>query len=72
MSRWATIFRLMGVGWYIGICIVLGTLGGLWLDRKFGTSPILVIAGLVLGTIVAGFGTYRMIKSGVGDGSNER
>ena len=61
MSRWAAALRLIGVGWYIGICIVLGVVGGLWLDSKFNTKPILVIVGLILGIIVAFYGVWRML-----------
>lgn len=53
--------RFIGVGWFIGISIVGGVLGGLWLDSKFGTAPILVIAGLILGLVVAFYGVYRML-----------
>ena len=49
------------MGWYIGICIILGVVGGLWLDSKFDTEPILVLAGLLLGITVAFYGVYRMI-----------
>ncbi|MFC2010308.1 AtpZ/AtpI family protein [Chloroflexota bacterium] len=61
MSRWVSALRLIGVGWYIGCCIVLGTLGGLWLDNKFNTGPIVAIVGLIVGILVAFYGTYRMI-----------
>ena len=61
MKRWEAAFRLIGVGWYIGGCIVLGVIGGLWLDNKFNTRPILVIVVLILGVIVAFYGVYRMI-----------
>ena len=61
MSRWAAALRLIGVGWYVGGCIVLGVLGGLWLDGKFNTRPLLVIVGLILGVVVAIYGVYRMI-----------
>lgn len=61
MSRWEAAFRLVGMGWYVGICIVLGVGGGRWLDNKFNTRPILVIVGLILGVIVAFYGVYRMI-----------
>ena len=61
MSRWETALRVVGVGWYIGICIVLGVWGGLWLDSKLNTRPILVIVGLILGIVVAFYGAYRMI-----------
>jgi len=53
--------RLIGVGWFVGLSILLGVWGGLWLDEKFGTAPVLVIAGLILGLVVAFYGVYRML-----------
>lgn len=41
--------------------ILLCTLGGLWLDRKFGTKWI-VIVGFVLGTIAGFQNVYRLVK----------
>ena len=61
MGRWEAALRFIWVGWFIGISILLGVLGGFWLDRKFGTEPILVIAGLILGLAVAFYGVYRML-----------
>jgi ATP synthase protein I len=61
MSRWVAALRFIGVGWFVGISITGGVLGGLWLDNKFGTKPILVIVGLILGLIVAFYGVYRML-----------
>lgn len=53
--------RFIGVGWFVGISILGGVWGGLCLDNKFGTKPILVIVGLILGLIVAFYGVYRML-----------
>lgn len=61
MRRWEAALRFIGVGWFIGISILLGVLGGLWLDNKFDTKPILVIVGLILGLVVAFYGVYRML-----------
>ena len=61
MSRRALALRLVGVGWYVGISIMLGILGGRWLDNKFDTEPVLVIVGLIVGIVVAFYGVYRMI-----------
>ncbi|MBI2870008.1 MAG: AtpZ/AtpI family protein [Chloroflexi bacterium] len=61
MSKWEAALRLTGVGFFIGLCIVLGTLGGLWLDKVLGTSPLLVIAGLLVGIFLAFYGVYRML-----------
>ena len=71
MSRWAAAFRLIGVGWYVGACIILGVLGGLWLDTKFNTTPLLVIVGLLLGVITAFYGVYRMILPNIDKKKNK-
>jgi len=61
MRRWEAALRFIGVGWFIAISILLGVGGGLWLDTKFGTRPILVIVGLIFGLLVALYGVYRML-----------
>ena len=61
MSRWVAALRLTGVGFYIGICIVLGVATGLWLDSKLDTKPAFIIAGLIFGVVCAGYGVYRML-----------
>jgi F0F1-type ATP synthase assembly protein I len=40
---------LLGLGWAIALSLVGGVLIGLWLDGRFGTSPILTMVGLVIG-----------------------
>ncbi len=57
---WVTGVQFLGLGWYIAIAIVAGTLGGLLLDNWAGTSPILLLLGLLLGVVLAFYGTYRM------------
>ena len=69
MSRWEAALRLVGVGFYIGISILLGVMCGLWLDSKLHTEPILVIVGLILGIIIAFYGVYRMLMPFI---SNQR
>jgi ATP synthase protein I len=61
MGRWEAALRFIGVGWFIAISILLGVWGGLWLDAKLGTAPIMVIVGLILGLLVAFYGVYRML-----------
>ena len=55
--------RLLGVGWYVAICIVGGVWGGVWLDEKLGASPLFLLIGLMLGIGVAGAGVYRMLAA---------
>ncbi|MFC2051451.1 AtpZ/AtpI family protein [Chloroflexota bacterium] len=70
MSRWQAAFRLIGVGWYVGTCIVLGVLAGTWLDNKWDTTPTLVIVGLILGITIAFYGVYKMILPNISSKQN--
>ena len=47
----------LGLGFEIAVPIVLGVLGGRWLDRRLATEPWWTIAGAVLG-IGAGFWSF--------------
>ena len=67
IGRWRVAIRLVGVGWYIGLCIFLGVWGGLWLDSRLNTTPILIIAGLIIGVAVAIYGVYRMLLPTMGN-----
>ncbi len=42
------------LGLSVALAIFLGLFAGVWLDKKFGTSPVLTFIGLGMG-IVAGF-----------------
>jgi len=53
--------KLIGSAFYIGLCIMLGVIGGVWLDKKLETQPIFVLIGLVLGLIMAFWGFYQMV-----------
>lgn len=58
---WVLALRLTGLGWYVAICIVLGVVGGVWLDKLIGTTPLFILLGTVLGSVVAFWGLYRMV-----------
>ena len=62
MNIWIVVLRLMGLGWYVAGCIVLGVVGGLGLDKLVGTTPLFTLLGTVLGTIVAFWGLYKMVQ----------
>ena len=64
-KRWAGVGRLLGIGWYIVACIVLGALGGHWIGQKLGGvgyEVALTVVGLILGLLLAFIGVYRIIK----------
>ena len=46
------------------LCSIFGTLfGGIWLDRKLGTTPCLMLVLMVLGVIIAMVAIYRTVNA---------
>lgn len=54
--------RSSAVGLEMGISVVVGLLGGRWLDGKTGTAPWLMLLGLLLGTVAGFRGLMRMAR----------
>jgi F0F1-type ATP synthase assembly protein I len=52
----------LNLGWLmvatLGVCVG----AGLWADRRFGTAPILLLAGVFLGFAGCGYTIYRAVK----------
>ena len=61
--------EMAGVGLQFGIAIVAFTLLGVWLDGKFGTSPLFVLVGAAVG---AGGGFYNMYRKLLRGGKPKR
>lgn len=62
MPPWVIVaLRLTGLGWYVAACIVVGIIGGVWLGKLTGHVALLVLAGTVIGSVVAFYGVYRMV-----------
>jgi hypothetical protein len=47
------------------IPMVGGAVAGLILDRVLGTTPLLVLTGLGVGTLIAAIGIWLLIRAGV-------
>ncbi|MBN8553839.1 MAG: AtpZ/AtpI family protein [Deltaproteobacteria bacterium] len=47
----------------MGLFVAAGLLGGLWLDKKFSTSPFLGLVGLLLGFFSGISLLIRLVKS---------
>ena len=59
------------VGLEMGISVLLGVLGGLWIDSKTGTSPLFLLIFMVLG-LIAGFrGVIRAMRRADRAANNE-
>jgi len=53
-GTWKALGELSSIGLVLVLATVIGLVGGYYLDRWLGTSPWLLLLGLVLG-IAAGF-----------------
>ena len=57
-----SILNLLTVGTGLVACIVMGYLLGSYLDRRLGTSPWLVLVGVLLGTAAGFVGLFRTVS----------
>ena len=55
--------RASSAGLEIGLSVLVGTLGGYYLDKRFQTAPYLLYLGLLAGLVSAGRGIHRLIQS---------
>ena len=60
-GKLVAVLQLLGIGWYIAICIGGGAIGGLLLDRWLDVAPLFTLLGLGLGIIVGVFGMIKML-----------
>ena len=54
--------RLLGIGWYFAVCVLIGVLAGRWLDGRFDTTPWLGLIGTLVGLALALYGGFRMLS----------
>jgi hypothetical protein len=55
-------YSLLSVGMTFAVTVTGSLLGGLWLDRRWGTTPLFTLVGVVFGVGVGGFWFYQKIK----------
>ena len=60
-SWWVVALRLTGLGWFVAVCVVLGVVGGVFLDKLLGTVILFTLLGIILGSVAAFWGVYKMI-----------
>jgi len=61
VSAYSLALRLVGIGWFISSSVVIGLLGGMWLDNKTDSSPLFVLSGIGLGLLVSGYSIYKTL-----------
>ncbi|MGC4105462.1 MAG: AtpZ/AtpI family protein [Thermomicrobiales bacterium] len=58
-----------GLGCSIVASLVVFIVGGIFLDRFLGTAPVLLLVGVGIGLIAAGYQLYELTKLGAKKGS---
>jgi F0F1-type ATP synthase assembly protein I len=60
--------RAIGVATGLGCSVVVALIvcigGGVWLDNRFGTMPVLTLLGVVLGLAAAGYQLWELARIG--------
>ncbi len=55
-------FRLVGIGFYFVISILVPLFLGMWIDDKLDTEPFFTILMLIFGLIFGFVGIYKQLK----------
>ena len=71
-GRMGTVLRLVGIGWYVGLCIGGGGFGGLLLDNQLDRNPLFTLLGLGVGIALAVFGMFRMLMAVLANSSDSK
>jgi hypothetical protein len=66
MGRLPPVVRLLGIGWYFALCIIIGIVGGVLVDRQVEKDHIFTLVGLFLGLVLAFFGGYILLIEELG------
>ena len=61
-SRRLAAWQLLGLGWYVALCVAAGAAGGIWLDGWLGLRPVFTLLGVLFGIFAAFYGLYKMVK----------
>ncbi len=55
-------FRLVGIGFYLVVSILVPLSLGIWIDGKLNSEPFFTILMLIFGLIFGFVGVYRQLK----------
>ena len=59
---WRQATATIGLALAIPSMLFVPALFGWWIDRKYGTTPLWLIVGLILGLVGTAFDVYRLLK----------
>ena len=66
LSEIGTVANASQLGITMFVCVLIGVLGGGWLDKKLGSSPWFLLVGAILGSLAAIKHVLDQLKKGNG------
>jgi F0F1-type ATP synthase assembly protein I len=65
--------ELLNLGWIFAASMGLTVFGGLWLDKRYGTAPLFILIGVLLGFAITGVAFWQSIRkfTGVNSGKSQ-
>ena len=64
-KKLALVFQLVGIGWFIAVCLIGGAFLGSWIANFFTFSNadgVFIVLGTLLGLLCAGVGVVKLVK----------
>jgi len=52
--------QALQMGWVVVLSLLIPLGLGLWLDKRFGTAPLFILVGVVIGILASTVGVVRM------------
>lgn len=59
---WGALNLVFELGYMIAIPIVVLGFGGALLDKKYDTSPLFILIGIVIAVLISSIAVYKKIK----------
>lgn len=53
----------LGIGTALAVTLLLSVGAGYWIDKRFGTAPVFVLAGAAFGMFAVFYHLYKAYKS---------
>lgn len=63
-TRWRAVGLALQFGSTVVGAFLIGLGGGIWLDRRLGTSPLFLFVGLILAFVAVGYSLYEIARVG--------
>lgn len=62
-DAWMRVVGVAGnLGWLIAVPAIIFVVGGAYLDKWLGTSPLFVLAGIPLALVISGMSVWRLLR----------